>query len=43
MIREWADDETREIIDEALTPDGVATGGRFSDEDAWASFQAAMD
>ena len=42
MIREWADEDTREQIDEALSPTGSALVDNWDDEDAWASFQAAM-
>jgi hypothetical protein len=42
MIREWADEDTNERIDEALTPQGRDLAATWDDEDAWAQFQEAM-
>ena len=42
MIREWADEDTREQIDEALAPQGRAMVATWDDDEAWESFQAAM-
>jgi hypothetical protein len=39
MITEWASEETREMIDEALTPTGRALADSWDDDDAWSTFQ----
>ena len=42
MIREWADEETIEQIDEALTPPAKALKVHWSDDEAWGSFVRAL-
>jgi hypothetical protein len=42
MIREWADEDTRYQIDEALIPQGRAMAATWSDEDAWAEFEQTL-
>ena len=42
MIREWADEDVRYQIDEALIPQGAAMARTWSDEEAWAEFEAAL-
>ena len=42
MIREWADEDAHYRIDEALIPQGRAMAATWSDDDAWAEFEATM-
>jgi hypothetical protein len=42
MVREWADEDQQEQIDEALIPQGRALAATWSDEDAWAEFESTM-
>jgi hypothetical protein len=42
MIREWADEDQRYQIDEALIPQGRAMAATWDDEDAWAEFEATL-
>ena len=42
MIREWADEDTIEQIDEALIPKGQALAATWDDDEAWSTFQSAM-
>lgn len=42
MIREWADEDTHERIDEALLPPAGALAATWDDDHAWAQFQQAM-
>lgn len=40
MIREWADEDTREQIDEALTAPVAADS--YDEDEAWSMFESAM-
>lgn len=42
MIREWADADTREQIDEALLPQGRSLAATWDDDEAWAEFEATL-
>ena len=42
MIREWADEDTREQIDEALRPTARALAATWDDDDAWSEFESTM-
>jgi hypothetical protein len=42
MIREWADEDTRYMIDEALIPTGRALAANWDDDEAWAEFEQTM-
>lgn len=42
MIREWADEDTHERIDEALKPDARSLAATWDDDEAWAEFEAAV-
>jgi hypothetical protein len=42
MIREWADADTQDRIDDALEPPASYLAATWDDADAWAAFEAAM-
>ena len=42
MIREWADEDQQEQINEALRPKGRALALTWDDDEAWAEFESAM-
>lgn len=42
MIRQWADEDQREQIDEALRPKGRAMAATWDDDDAWAEFESTL-
>ncbi len=42
MIREWADEDLNEQIDEALLPRGRGLVATWDDDDAWGQFEDAM-
>lgn len=42
MIREWADADMQDRIDDALETPTSMLGATWDDDDAWASFEAAM-
>jgi CheY-like chemotaxis protein len=42
MIREWADEDQREEIDEYLRPAGLSLAATWDDEEAWAMFESTM-
>lgn len=42
MIREWADEDTRYQIDEALLPTGRALAATWDDDEAWAEFEQTL-
>lgn len=42
MIRQWADADTHDLIDEALEPPASHLAATWDDDDAWASFESAM-
>lgn len=41
MIRQYADEETQWMIDEALTPKGQALADTWDDDEAWEMFESA--
>lgn len=41
MIREWADEEQLDQIEEALTPKGRALAATWDDDEAWELFESA--
>ena len=42
MIREWADADQNDMIDEALIPPAKYLAMTWNDDDAWAAFEGAM-
>lgn len=42
MLREWANEETNELIDEALRPPPRYLSADWDDDEAWESFASAM-
>lgn len=42
MIREWADADTRDQIDEALLPPAKYLAMTWDDDEAWSVFEDAM-
>lgn len=42
MVREWADSDTSEMIDEALEPPAGMLAATWDDDEAWESFQSAI-
>ena len=42
MIREWADADANDMIDEALLPPAKYLSMTWSDDEAWATFETAM-
>jgi hypothetical protein len=43
MIREWADEDGNEMIDEALATPARYLADTWDDDEAWASFSSAMN
>jgi len=42
MIREWADADTQDRIDDALEPPIEVLARSWDDDEAWSVFQSAM-
>jgi hypothetical protein len=42
MLREWADQDTHDMIDEALLPPARMLAATWDDDDAWSTFESAM-
>ena len=42
MVREWADEDQRYQIDEALIPQGRAMALTWDDDEAWAEFESTL-
>lgn len=42
MIREWADADTHDRIDDALETPAGALAATWDDDEAWSTFQVAM-
>lgn len=42
MIREWADEQTQDRIEDALTPPIEYIAATWDDEEAWSTFEAAL-
>ena len=43
MIREWADEDTRDQIDDALATPAAALAATWDDDEAWEMFESAMN
>lgn len=41
MVREWADEEQLDQIEEALAPKGRALAATWDDDEAWELFESA--
>ena len=42
MIREWASADQLDMIEEALMPDAAHLAQTWDDDEAWATFEAAL-